>query len=71
MTENIPVKCLLDRYWNPATKQFAGTERDGTLIEITMASAEDDSSKAIAVGIVLLDDNSFVSVPVEFITKTA
>lgn len=70
MTENIPVKCLLDRYWDPTTKEFNGTEKNGTLISITMASAEDDSGKAIAVGIVLLEDNTFASVPVEYITKT-
>ena len=69
MTENIQVKCLLDRYWNPATKEYCGTEKNGTLIEISMQSAEEDSSRAIPVGIVILEDNSLVSVPVEFITK--
>lgn len=70
MTENIPVKCLMDRYWDPSDKKFNGTEKSGTLISITMASADDDSGKAIAVGVVLLDDNTFASVPVEYITKT-
>ncbi len=69
MTENIQVKCLLDRYWDPAAKKYAGTEKNGTLIDITMASDEEDSSRAIAVGIVLLEDNTFASVPMEFITK--
>lgn len=69
MTENIQVKCLLDRYWSPTDKEYLGTEKNGTLIEISMQSDEEDSSRAITVGIVILEDNSFVSVPVEFITK--
>lgn len=70
MTEKIQVKCLLDRYWNPATKEYEGAEKNGTLIDISMQSADEDSSRAIPVGIVILEDNSLVSVPVEFITKT-
>lgn len=70
MTENIQVKCLLDRYWSSATKEYCGTEKNGTLIDFSMQSAEEDSSRAIPVGIVILEDNSLVSVPVEFITKT-
>ena len=69
MTENIPVICLLDRYWDTAERKFAGTEKNGTLISISMQSAEDDHSKAIPVGVVLLEDNTFESVPLEFITK--
>ncbi len=69
MTENIQVKCLLERYWNPAEKEYCGTEKNGTLIDISMQSDEEDSSRAVPVGIVILEDNSFVSVPVEFITK--
>ncbi len=69
MTENIQVKCLLDRYWSPTDKKYLGTEKNGTLIDISMQSADEDSSRAIPVGIVILGDNSLVSVPVEFITK--
>lgn len=69
MTENIAVTCLLDRYWDTAERKFCGTEKNGTLIAISMQSDEDDPSFAIPVGIVLLDDNTFESVPLEFITK--
>ena len=39
MTENMQVTCLLDRYWDPATMDYAGTEKSGTLIDISMQSA--------------------------------
>ena len=71
MTENMQVTCLLDRYWDPATMDYAGTEKSGTLIDISMQSAEEDSGKLIPVGIVVLDDNTFQSVPMDFIKKTA
>lgn len=71
MTENMQVTCLLDRYWDPATMDYAGTEKSGTLVNISMQSAEEDSGKLIPVGIVVLDDNTFQSVPMEFIKKAA
>lgn len=71
MTENMQVTCLLDRYWDPATMDYAGTEKSGTLVDISMQSAEEDSGKLIPVGIVVLDDNTFQSVPMEFIKKAA
>lgn len=71
MTENMQVTCLLDRYWDPATMDYAGTEKSGTLVDISMQSTEEDSGKLIPVGIVVLDDNTFQSVPMEFIKKAA
>ena len=71
MTENMQVTCLLDRYWDPATMDYAGTEKSGTLIDISMQSAEEDSGKLIPVGIVVLDDNTFQSVPMDVIKKAA
>ena len=71
MTENMQVTCLLDRYWDPATMDYAGTEKSGTLIDISMQSAEEDSGKLIPVGIVVLDDNTFQSVPMDFKKKAA
>lgn len=70
MTESIPVTCLLDRYWDPATMDYAGTEKSGTLIDISVQNAEEDPGKLIPVGIVVLEDNTFQSVPMNFITKT-
>ena len=70
MTDNIPVTCLLDRYWDPATLEFAGTEKSGTLIDVAVQSAEDETGGVVPVGIVVLDDNTFQSVPIEFIKKT-
>lgn len=71
MTENIQVTCLLDRYWDPATMDYAGTEKAGILVDVSVESSETDSGKIIPVGIVVLDDNTFHSVPMEFIKKTA
>ena len=69
MDANIQVTCLLDRSWNPATREFEGTEYNGTLIDISMGSSEEDSGKLVPIGIVLLDDDTFHSVPMEFIRK--
>ena len=69
MIENIRVTCLLDRYWDPSSQSYKGTEQNGDLIEICMQSSDSDSGKLIAVGIVLLDNNTFQSVPLDFITK--
>lgn len=70
MTENIQVTCLTDRYWDPAEKTYKGTEKSGTLIELSLQSSEESAEKLIPVGIVVLSDNSFQAIPVEFIKKT-
>lgn len=70
MTESIRVTCLLDRYWDPATLEYQGVEQAGSLIEVSVQQTEQEPYKLIPVGIVLLDDNTFQSVPMEFITKT-
>lgn len=69
MTDSILVTCLLDRAWDPKTFEYKGTEYSGTLIEITTESSEEDSNMLIPVGIVILEDNTFHSVPTEFIRK--
>ncbi len=69
MTESVRVTCLLDRYWDPSDKSYKGTEQNGALIDICMQSSDGDSGGLIPAGIVLLDDNTFQSVPLEFITK--
>ena len=69
LTESFQVICLMDRHWNPSTKEFNGNEQTGTLIEIGMQSSEDDPGKLIPVGIVLMNDNTFQRVPIEFIRK--
>lgn len=69
MTENIRVTCLIDRYWDPETMSYDGTESAGTLIEISVQSAEADSGKISTVGVVMLDDGTFQSIPIEFIQK--
>ncbi len=69
MTESVRVACLLDRYWDPAEKAYAGVEKVGTLLEIATQSAEEDAGRLIPVGIVLMDDNTFQSVPMEFLKK--
>ncbi len=70
MTENIQVTCLTDRYWDPVEKTYNGTEKSGTLIELSLQSTEENAEKLIPVGIVVLSDNLFQAIPVEFIKKT-
>ena len=69
MTETIRVTCLVDRYWDPTTLNYDGEEKTGTLIDISTGTDEDNIGETIPVGIILLDDNTFQSVPMEFITK--
>jgi len=69
MMQSIQVKCLLDRFWDARLLGWAGAEAYGTLIDISTQTAEDNSGKLIPVGIVLLEDNTFQSVPMEFIEK--
>ena len=70
MTESIRVTCLMDRYWDPATLDYIGVEKAGSLIEVSVQQTEQEPHKLIPVGIVLLDDNTFQSVPMEFIKKS-
>lgn len=69
MTQDIKVQCMVDRFWDTTLLAFNGTWVNGTLIDISTQSAEDKHEKIIPVGIVLLDDKSLISVPVEFIKK--
>ena len=69
MTQNIQVECLINRSWNLSTREWDGDRINGTLIDIATQSAEDNSGKHIPAGIVLLDDDTFECVPMEFITK--
>ena len=68
MTGEISVECKISRYWYPERISDEGGEPvNGTLIDISTQTAE--NGKLIPVGIVLLDDdNTFHSVPMEFIT---
>ena len=70
MTQNINVQCLVDRSWNISERKWAGREVSGTLIDIAAQSSEDNSGNLIPVGVVSLDNGTFVCVPMEFITKT-
>lgn len=70
MTESIRVTCLIDRYWDSASKKYLGTETTGTLIDLSVQQDEYNSGRLIPVGIVLLDNNTFQSIPLEFIQKT-
>jgi len=67
MNHHISVECLVDRSWNPTTKEWDGQNVNGTLIDFTTQSAADNSNKLIPAGIVMLDTGAFESVPVEFI----
>jgi len=75
MSHNIPVSCLIDRYWNPETRYWDGRLVAGTLIDVSTQSAEDGSGKTITVGVVLIennisdDDDTFQAIPLEFIWK--
>ena len=69
MTENIAVVCLVERFWDSAQKVFSGTQKNGTLISISVESDRINPEKIFPVGIVLFEDNTFESVPLEFITK--
>ena len=72
MTEPILVTCQIDRCWAPEKvtlegEQIEDTCVEGELLEITTQSAPDNPGKLIPVGIVVLEDGTFQSVPVEFI----
>ena len=67
--QSIEVKCLIERSWSIAKREWVGREVSGTLIDITTQSAEDNSGKLIAAGVISLSNGTFVCVPMEFITK--
>ena len=64
--ESINVSCLVNRSWDPVMKTEVGEQKDGVMIGIAQQS---EQGKEIPVGIVVFEDNSFESVPMEFITK--
>lgn len=66
MIENIRVVCLLERHWDIGTHTYLGEEKSGLLINTGM---EGEIDNLISVGIVLFDDNTFGSIPIEFIKK--
>lgn len=68
MTENIRVTCLIDRYWDPALKEFDGATASGLLIDTVSQSDEANAGKLIPAGIVKMDDGTFQSIPMEFIS---
>ena len=63
MTERT-VECLTDRWWDTEERKFTGTLMQGTLIAVTTAGKD---GEIFPVGIVLYQDNTIESVPVEFI----
>ena len=71
MTHNIRVKCILDRYWNPSEHHREGEIEEGVLVGFSTQTADDGSGKVIPVGIVMMEDDSFQSVPMEFIFSEA
>ena len=67
MVKNIPVECLLNRTRNLEKEMWDGDLINGTLVDISTQSTEDNFGKLIPVGIVLLENNTFQCVPMEFI----
>lgn len=66
---NIRVVCLVDRFWDHENKDYSGTQKTGTMIDISVENSNDEQTKLSPVGIVMLDDGTFQSVPMEFIQK--
>ena len=69
MTHNIPVQCLINRSWNIRTRTWDGETVNGTLVDISTQTADDNSGDLVPVGIVITETGAFHSVPVQFITK--
>jgi len=63
---NIPVKCTINRFWDTTDLKWRGETVYGTLITVSTLAADDI---LVPVGIILLDNNTFESVPMEFIEK--
>lgn len=64
--EKILVTCTLQRVWDVATKTYVGQEKNGELIEF---GSQSDGKQQVCVGIVLFEDGTFESVPLQFIKK--
>ena len=74
MTTNMRVSCEVDRYWDIQKQEYVGRNTvQGTLLEFstqTIKCEKTDIEKITPVGIVLLDDDdSLASVPVEFMKR--
>ncbi|MDR0287860.1 MAG: hypothetical protein LBI03_09205 [Clostridiales bacterium] len=67
MKQDIQVSCLINRVWDISVHDWTGETVSGTLIDISTQSDEEFPGKLIPVGIVLLNDGSFQSVPMDFI----
>ena len=67
MTENIPVTCLIDRYWDTTAKEYTGTIASGTMIAISVQSDVDNPDMLIPVGIVKMENGTFEHIPMEYI----
>jgi len=70
MAHNIPVSCLVDRYWDPVCKEWEGNMAPGTLIDFSTRTSDDNPGRIVPVGIVLLEDDSILCVPLEFIYQS-
>jgi len=69
MTHNIGVSCLVNRIWNNTTLTWDGDKVDGILVGFSTQSDDDNSGTVIPVGIVIMDDSTFQSIPMAFITQ--
>ena len=67
MAHYLQVSCLVNRFWDPDTKDWSGTVKNGTLVDIATQSEEGNHERTIPVGIVVLDDGNFEAVPMQFI----
>ena len=67
MTNYLQVQCLTGRFWDPETKDWCGAITNGTLIDISTQSEDENPNRTIPVGIVVLEDGSFEAVPMQFI----
>lgn len=67
MIENIPVTCLIDRYWDTEAKKYNGTTASGTLLAVNVQSDEYEPDILIPVGIVKMADGTFQSIPLEYL----
>jgi len=69
MTQEYQVSCLINRAWEISIQDWEGDWVNGTLIDVSTQSDEANPGKIVPVGIVLFDDGSFQSVPMDFIQK--
>lgn len=64
---NIQVKCLINRSWDMSNWDWIGDEVVGTLIDVSTQTMPD--ATIAPVGIIMLEDGSFESIPMDFIQK--